>query len=303
MAKGASALVSSETRGVLAPEWPRAQRAVPARLRRCPVRARRGPAPLRRSRSRRGGGRPGHPHADEPAGGDRPASDGPGAGGPDRRRHPRQIRPARDRREPPRSSPYDRTGGSTTVEVGQPLPPLAGMTLARALDRLGSPAARLKETVTAPAVDCSLFLTSQRCTPADAPAVAGMFAHRRRRDRHRGPGRGHPAGSGGARALRVPVRAADARDALRHGPARVPSGRGRCWRAPGRVKTSTSVTSPSTSRTGWGAWSTRWCRSPSPTTRVRSLVRDCLTWHVDLLRRAGDTEAAGRATGMLEAFS
>lgn len=74
---------------------------------------------------------------------------------------------------------------AAAIEVAPPVPLLAEMTLARALDRVPPPSGsgpqpavvgRLKSSVTAPATDCSLISTSQRCTAEDALVVAELFA-------------------------------------------------------------------------------------------------------------------------------
>ncbi|MFD9286048.1 hypothetical protein ACFWD7_54485 [Streptomyces mirabilis] len=72
----------------------------------------------------------------------------------------------------------------SSLKIEAPVPLLADMTLARALkqvtpagdERAAELSREFARAVTAPATDCSLVTSSLRCTSADAPMVAGMFA-------------------------------------------------------------------------------------------------------------------------------
>lgn len=189
--------------------------------------------------------------------------------------------------------------GAESITVTPPVEPLGGMTLAGALDRMPGPlTARVKSSLTAPPLDCSLVHTSQRCTAEDAAAVAGILAT-------------------GAAAVMAQDWAAGVRLALeahvlyavqseqqstemrynmaQHGPR---------W---ARSLLLSSQACAGHELTGLALDLASWMGGvvnalvpfafADPATG--SLVRECLTWHVELLRRSGDSEAAGNAAEAL----
>lgn len=194
------------------------------------------------------------------------------------------------------------------IGVEPPVPLLAEMTLARALDRIPPPSGsgpqpavvgQLKSSVTAPAIDCSLICTSQRCTAGDALVVAGLFA-------------------AGTAAVMANDRAAGLRLGLE---AHVLYAHQSERQTP-EMRYNMGEHGPPWARTlllcsqacerhdlrdlarDLASWMGGVVNSLVPfalvDTETRSLLRTCLTWHVELLNKSGDAEAAANAAQALQ---
>ncbi|MFC5748686.1 hypothetical protein [Actinomadura rugatobispora] len=197
---------------------------------------------------------------------------------------------------------------SAVIEVEPPVPPLAEMTLARALDRVHPPSGsgpqpavvgQLKSSVTAPAVDCSLISTSRRCTAGDALVVAELFA----------TGAASVMENDQAAGLRLGFEAhvLYAHQSERQSPElRYNMGEhGPLWAR--TLLLCSQVCERHDLRDlalDLASWMGGVVNSLGPfalvDTETRSLMRTCLTWHVELLNKSGDTEAATNAARALQ---
>jgi hypothetical protein len=196
---------------------------------------------------------------------------------------------------------------SVEIEVAPPVPLLAEMTLARAFDRIPPPAGggrqpavigQIKSSVTRPATDCSFIRTSQRCDAEDALFVAGVFAQ-------------------SATAVMEKDRAAGLRLGLE---AHVLYAHESERQSP-QMRYNMGEHGPPWARTlllcsqvcqrqelpelalDLASWMGGVVNALTPFALVdaetRTLMRNCLTWHVELLPESGDAKAADNATQAL----
>lgn len=196
-------------------------------------------------------------------------------------------------------------GAMPPPDVAEPEPLLARTTLAQALDRMPEPAPgareQLKAALTAPATDCTLIATTQRCVPDDLPEIAGLLAAMAGAALDREPGAGLRLGLE-AHVLYAHASAAQL-PALRygmaeHGPdwARLLLACSRTCEAHGRRELALDL----------AAWVGGVAQQLVPFAildeATRSLGREAVTWHAELLERAGDADGATQARAFAATF-
>jgi hypothetical protein len=196
-------------------------------------------------------------------------------------------------------------GATAAPALTGPEPVLARTTLAQALDRVPAPSgagrASLRSALTAPATDCSLVATTQRCVPDDLPVVAGLLAAMAEAVVEREPGIGlrlgleaHVLYAHGSEARLPEMR----HNLGRHGPpwARVLLASSRTCEAHGSRDLALDL----------AAWLGGVAQQLVPFAIIddvaRTVAREGVGWHAELLDRSGDPEAAARARAFATTF-
>lgn len=196
-------------------------------------------------------------------------------------------------------------GVMSPPDVAEPEPLLARTTLAQALDRMPEPSAggraSLKAALTAPATDCTLITTTQRCVPDDVPVVAGLLAAMAGAALDREPGVGlrlgleaHVLYAHGSAAQLPAMRY----DLGTHGPAwaRMLLACSRTCEAHGRRELALDL----------AAWLGGVAQQLVPFAVLdegtRALAREAVAWHAELLERAGDADGATQARAFATTF-
>jgi hypothetical protein len=197
---------------------------------------------------------------------------------------------------------------SPGVEFERPVPLLADMTVALALDRVPPPAGtgpapavlgEIKSSVTAPATDCSLIASSQRCMDEDAMVIAEIFAKCAEVTLEDDPAAGLRLG--------LESHVVYARQSERQTPEmRYNMGEhGPTW---ARTLVLCSQTCERHQlrdlALDLASWMGGVVNALVPFAfiddEVRSVMRTCLTWHVELLTEAGESQGAAEAAQVLQ---
>jgi hypothetical protein len=214
--------------------------------------------------------------------------------------------------ESARSMAADAVAGSPGITIDPALPLLADMSLARALDRVRTPVAgrsreageavgRIKGSVIAPATDCSLILTSGRCSELNPVLVAQLLAVGTEAVIADDPVAGLRLGLE-AHVLYASLSEAQTSemryDFAAHGPhwARTLL---LCSRAAAQHDLRDLALD-------LAAWMGGAAEGLAPfvviDTETRSLARDCLAWHAEILESSGEIDGANRAAQALRAL-
>jgi hypothetical protein len=197
---------------------------------------------------------------------------------------------------------------SSAVEFARPVPLLADMTVALALDRVPPPSGagpapavlgQLKSSVTAPATDCSLIASSQRCTDGDALVIAGIFAKCAEVTMENGPAVGLRLGleSHVLYAHQSERQTPEMRYNMgEHGPTWA-----RTLVLCSQICERHGLRDLALDLASWmGGVVNALVPFAFVDNEVRSVLRTCLTWHVELLNAAGESQGAAEAAQMLQ---
>lgn len=187
------------------------------------------------------------------------------------------------------------------ITIDPALPLLADTSLTRALDRVRTPeVSSLKDSITAPATDCALYLTSDRASQLPALALAELLA----------TGTEAVIGGDPAAGLRLGLEAhvlyaieSEAQtpqmrhDFAAHGPRWA-----RTLLLCSRAAAQHDLPDLALDLAAWmGGAVEQLAPFAIIDPEIRALARDCLAWHVELLRGSGETEGAAQAAEALRA--